>query len=127
GARWRDGRRPPAGRDREGDVAAPVERRKNERAQLGNVLDVAEDPACARVREDALPLLDVDDNDEPDAVQELGLVVIDGDDLGACGFQRSNLRIRAPDDKAATSGQVEARNVVLRRHTPTEWIRAPAR
>ena len=58
-----------AGRHRDGDVAAPVQRRKDERAQLGNVLDVAEDAPCARVREDALALLDVDDHDEPDVVE----------------------------------------------------------
>src|SRR2546423_10184267 len=93
----RERRRRARGGYSDGDVATPVQGGKDERAQLGDVLDVAEDPACARIREDALALLDVDNHDEPDVVEQPGLVPIDGDDLRAGSFERTNLALRAAD------------------------------
>src|SRR5690348_18256332 len=56
----REGGRRTRRRDRDGDVAAPVQSGEDEGAELGDVLDVAEDPPGARIGEDTLALLDVD-------------------------------------------------------------------
>src|SRR2546423_8338557 len=122
----RERRRRAGGRYGDGDVAAPVQGGQDEGAQLRDVLDVAEDPACARIREDALALLDVDDHDEPDVVEQLGLVPIDGDDLPAAGFERTNLALRAPDNETAAARHIGPDDVVLCAHMPPESSRAQA-
>jgi len=65
----RECRRRSAGRDRNRDRPAPVQRRQDERALLGDVGDVSENVARCRVREDTLALRGIRDDDEPDIVE----------------------------------------------------------
>src|SRR5438445_657280 len=128
-------------RDRDRDRPPAVQRRQDERAELGNVGDVAEDAARLGVGRDAPVQLVVArrDDGEPDSLQVGSAIILrrdDGDDRTrrAQSFDLFAGHLAAAHDEATPARQVKAGDVVqLRRllrvwhQTPTEWMRAPAR
>src|SRR5581483_7969489 len=129
----RRARRGAAGRHGDRDRSFAMDRRQDERAELGIVGDVAEAAELVAVRTDEPVELAIGGagDHEPVAARVPRPVAVARRHESARRLEAARLLLgdrTAADDEAAPPAQVQARDVVRRsgHQTPTVWTRAPA-